>query len=1084
MAGRREGSITAGEGATARRQAILDLLQNLSGLEPLKRLFWSELNYEPVNTPLSHQGWPPAVATALAEDPVLFAAGGTNGGFHIIYARLASDGLLLAHQRRIVGHLLREHPYALFVVSNQARDHWHIINVQYDEQPARRRLCRRITIGPAEHRRTAAERLALLDLDTIGGDRFGLSPLAIQQRHDAAFDVEAVRRAFLADFSLVFRELEADLLGQTGDAVWAHHAALRFLNRCLVVSFIQPQGWRGDDADVMAAFRRADQAAGPPPDTFCERRLTALFGAAFDDRCHGDRGHVPESISRVLAVEPYLNGGLFGEHDLDGRHAFTITDARWQHIFDILQRYSFTLAEDGPFDRAVAVDPEMIGRVYERLVNVTAAVDERAAAGIFYTSRTEIDLMCRLALVDNLANHLGQEHKDRLYAVVFTFEPDAQADADRALARAGLWPALDQRLLALTVLDPACGAGSFLVGMLALLDDLQARAAAQRGIRESAYERKQRIIGRSLYGVDVMDWAVHAARLRLWLALIVDAQFTHEETRVRGEPLTTNIQQGDSLVQAIDGSQAGFDIVIGNPPYVRQEDIADPSIPRRQVTAEHKRAYKARLARTVYQTFPRHFGYQAATGAVSHTLDARSDLYIYFCFRSLSLLNPRGSFCFITSNAWLDVGYGAAVRQFLLKHCHVKLVLDNQATRSFAADVNTVIALVSAPHDGYAWGLEQTARFVRLKVPFAASLSPVIFAEIEAAHARTSTAAYRVYPISQEALLADGAAPPAAGDGGTEPERTPTTGPFIKKAYYKKAHYAGDTWGSTYLRAPDIYWTILEKGHGKLVRLGDIADVRRGCTTGANEFFYLDEARVRRWGIEEEFLRPAIKSPRACRSILVKPEGLPSKLLLCHADRRSLRGTRLLAYIQWGEAHGFHRRPTCAGRACWWDVGRRRRPHLTFSYLIDSTARTLYAPAGCYAGDNFQEIHTSSTLAPALCASLNSTLFQLMVNMAGRSNFGGGLLKIQTYELGNLLCLDPAVLPGYDEGLLASTAWDVLALSPERRCLDAIVFDALGLTQGERDAVYEAVIGLVEARLAKAVSLHRRGRQRREATVP
>ena len=94
-----------------------------------------------------------------------------------------------------------------------------------------------------------------------------------------------------------------------------------------------------------------------------------------------------------------------------------------------------------------------------------------------------------------------------------------------------------------------------------------------------------------------------------------------------------------------------------------------------------------------------------------------------------------------------------------------------------------------------------------------------------------------------------------------------------------------------------------------------------------------------------------------------------------------------------------------------------------------------------------------------------------MVNMAGRSNFGGGLLKIQTYEVSELLCLDPRTITFEDEALFTSSSWEMLEPSDDRRALDAIIFDALNLTQGEREGVYEAVIHLVEARLRKASSL-------------
>ena len=167
-----------------RQETVFGLLQNLRGLEQLKQLFWTELNYEHINQPLSKRRWNEPTAKTLADDPLLFAGGGENSDFHVIYARLASDRLLLSQQRPVVHQLLKDHPYALFIFSNSRQNLWHFVNIKYDEKTEKRSLFRRITISPEERLRTASERIALLDLATISRDLFGLSPLQIQARHD------------------------------------------------------------------------------------------------------------------------------------------------------------------------------------------------------------------------------------------------------------------------------------------------------------------------------------------------------------------------------------------------------------------------------------------------------------------------------------------------------------------------------------------------------------------------------------------------------------------------------------------------------------------------------------------------------------------------------------------------------------------------------------------------------------------------------------------------------------------------------------------------------------------------------------
>ncbi|MDI6784411.1 MAG: Eco57I restriction-modification methylase domain-containing protein, partial [bacterium] len=591
--------------------------------------------------------------------------------------------------------------------------------------------------------------------------------------------------------------------------------------------------------------------------------------------------------------------------------------------------------------------------------------------------------------------------------------------------------------------------------MLHILDDLQCRANQYLGKKESSFDRKKRIIGDNLYGVDVMDWACHIAELRLWLALIIDAEFTPQELHVRPEPLlpyfTFKIRCGDSLVQEvgginlghikyreipsplkrsltilkeeklrfynndrdrkyrtekelqkeelrlfrdilsarvfnitneikrlkakIEGPQArqlkldgtveeqshqlkleaiefqnqietlktelvrvnqaldtlktakdipfvwdiafveifeneeknGVDILIGNPPYVRQENIADPYLPREEITADNKRNYKSKLARAVYQAYPKFFGYKPGDDIATHKLDAKSDLYIYFYFLGLSLLNPKGTFCFITSNSWLDVGYGADLQEFLLNHSQVKFVLDNQVKRSFAqADVNTIIALFSAPDESKPWALDHTARFIMLKVPFEHILSPVIWEEVEAITDRKTTPEYRIYPITQKALLEDGCEVTEEDEEVSPPVRRSEENRSRLTAYstsggplIKVAKYIGNKWGGKYLRAPDIYWTILEKGKGKLVRLGDIAEVRRGYIPWPYGIFKIRKETILQYYIEKRFLHPCFSDLEDFQKIRIgRHEQSKSFLLIVDEDWSNLKGTNVKNYLE------------------------------------------------------------------------------------------------------------------------------------------------------------------------------------------
>ena len=142
------------------KKTVLEILQSFHGTGPLRELL-AQLNYDRLNEPVSRKDWPDAARNALAQDPRLY--GQAANGFYVIYAQLATDKLKLVDERAVVPQLLKQYPYALFVFSDKSQTNFHFVNVKW-ENTQKRRLYRRITIGPQERLRTAVDRISMLDI--------------------------------------------------------------------------------------------------------------------------------------------------------------------------------------------------------------------------------------------------------------------------------------------------------------------------------------------------------------------------------------------------------------------------------------------------------------------------------------------------------------------------------------------------------------------------------------------------------------------------------------------------------------------------------------------------------------------------------------------------------------------------------------------------------------------------------------------------------------------------------------------------------------------------------------------------------
>jgi hypothetical protein len=391
---------------------------------------------------------------------------------------------------------------------------------------------------------------------------------------------------------------------------------------------------------------------------------------------------------------------------------------------------------------------------------------------------------------------------------------------------------------------------------------------------------------------------------------------------------------------------------------------------------------------------------------------------------------------------------------------------------------------------------DHTVRFVAFKQPFEDVVLSDNLLAIEQAMTTLRNERFRVFPITVGELLQEGS---EIEQNLSYQDNSEASGQNL----FQPGKYIGDKWGGKYLRAPDIFFTILEKGKGKLVRLGEIAEVRFGIKTGANDFFYLEPLgpgsqpgllRVRNgagWEgeIEEEFLKPVIKSPRECRSIVTKLEELKYRIFMCRKSKAELKGTWALKYIEWGEKQKYHLRSTLRSRRRWWDLGQRN-PGLYLWPMIHNDRLASFINVHAIQVD-----HNLFEITPRNKDEHIVTLFSIVAvlvrELFGRSNLGEGALKTEGIDINKfpsmvikenpIKLLSRRVIKsiftecGIDpESQVLISEQEPNPLS-DRKLLDDIVFEALGLTEEERKEVYRAVCQLVWERVSKAGSVRRSG---------
>ena len=245
-----------------------------------------------------------------------------------------------------------------------------------------------------------------------------------------------------------------------------------------------------------------------------------------------------------------------------------------------------------------------------------------------------------------------------------------------------------------------------------------------------------------------------------------------------------------------------------------------------------------------------------------------------------------------------------------------------------------------------------------------------------------------------------------------------------------------------------------------------------------------------------------IKSPRECKSIVINPKDLKFRVILIHKDKEDLRGTNVLKYIEWGEEkpREFHKRPTCASRKRWYDLGKWTFATYFWTEFFFERCMTFHNLSHIFESDKHYGIIPKVEVAneQLLGAYLNSSLIPLFRLISGFQSLGEGVLKMPVYEVAKLPVINPELVSNRDEieeefkkleNREIETLYDEIGantpeevsldkVKPDRRELDEIVMgEILGLTEEEQLEVYRAVVDLMRSRYERARSVKRRVRK-------
>lgn len=415
-----------------------------------------------------------------------------------------------------------------------------------------------------------------------------------------AFSIEKVSKVFFEEYKKLYWALEDSLreIISKDSIISAEFEdknistvdfSKKLLGQIVFIYFLQKKGWLGVKVNeqwgtgprdfLRRLFGDSKRGIKPlvPYNNFFNDILEPLFYEALATDRAADNHYYRLFNCKI----PFLNGGLFepiNEYDWTGTE-IKLDDTIFEGIFDTFDRFNFTVKEDEPLEKEVAVDPEMLGKVFENLLEVK----DRKSKGAFYTPREIVHYMCQQSLINYIETNttiLREDIEKFVQRGDLALDQIIKAQAQKTKYQGKLfgvdtkallpksiednYEVLDKLLKEIKVVDPAVGSGAFPVGMLNEI--VKARSILSVFFKEERknYDLKREIIENCLYGVDIEPSAVEIAKLRFWLSLIVD-----EDNIENIKPLPNldhKIMCGNSLLEEFEGVKLFDEKLLGQVP--------------------------------------------------------------------------------------------------------------------------------------------------------------------------------------------------------------------------------------------------------------------------------------------------------------------------------------------------------------------------------------------------------------------------------------------------------------------------------------------------------------------------------------